>query len=205
MNACAVGWPAAAPHRPHDVQVARLRAPVITAAWPGGRAHRPGLWPLRRPAVRAAPGLGDRPVPAGLARISTRRGASDDKGQFIAHLAAIEAWLATSAGCREPPAGLRRRRGDRQPYPGSGGGAPDGPAGRRRRPGIRHLDARPRCPGPDYRAPRCAGNRLEVSGPRRDLHAGAFGGAVTNPAEVLAALVASLHDKAGAGIGRRFL
>ena len=41
------------------------------------------------------------------------------------------------------------------------------------------------------------GTSLDVSGLRRDLHAGAFGGAVTNPAEVLATLVASLHDKAG--------
>jgi succinyl-diaminopimelate desuccinylase len=41
------------------------------------------------------------------------------------------------------------------------------------------------------------GASLEVSGPLRDLHAGAFGGAVSNPAEVLAALGASLHDKAG--------
>lgn len=31
----------------------------------------------------------------------------------------------------------------------------------------------------------------------RDLHAGSFGGAVANPAEALAALVASLHNKAG--------
>jgi acetylornithine deacetylase/succinyl-diaminopimelate desuccinylase-like protein len=41
------------------------------------------------------------------------------------------------------------------------------------------------------------GTSLEVSGPARDLHAGAFGGAVTNPAEVLGTLIASLHDKAG--------
>jgi acetylornithine deacetylase/succinyl-diaminopimelate desuccinylase-like protein len=41
------------------------------------------------------------------------------------------------------------------------------------------------------------GASLEVSGPRRDLHAGSFGGAVVNPAEVLARLVRSLHDQAG--------
>ena len=41
------------------------------------------------------------------------------------------------------------------------------------------------------------GGRLDVSGPARDLHAGTFGGSVANPAEVLAALIASLYDKTG--------
>lgn len=41
------------------------------------------------------------------------------------------------------------------------------------------------------------GASLEVSGPARDLHAGTFGGTVANPAEVLATLVAGLHDKTG--------
>ncbi len=36
-----------------------------------------------------------------------------------------------------------------------------------------------------------------MSGPPRDLHAGQFGGAVRNPAEVLAGLLAGLHDRTG--------
>jgi acetylornithine deacetylase/succinyl-diaminopimelate desuccinylase-like protein len=36
-----------------------------------------------------------------------------------------------------------------------------------------------------------------VSGPRRDVHSGLFGGAVANPAEALATIVAALHDPAG--------
>ncbi|MGH7481163.1 MAG: dipeptidase [Longimicrobiales bacterium] len=37
---------------------------------------------------------------------------------------------------------------------------------------------------------------LEVTGPAHDLHSGSYGGAVTNPANALAAIIASLHDDA---------
>jgi acetylornithine deacetylase/succinyl-diaminopimelate desuccinylase-like protein len=36
-----------------------------------------------------------------------------------------------------------------------------------------------------------------VRGPKKDLHSGTFGGAVANPANVLAALIASFHDAEG--------
>ncbi len=36
---------------------------------------------------------------------------------------------------------------------------------------------------------------VEVTGPNRDLHSGLYGGAVANPINVLAQMVASLHDK----------
>ncbi len=36
---------------------------------------------------------------------------------------------------------------------------------------------------------------VEVVGPNRDLHSGVYGGAVANPATILAQLVASLHDE----------
>ncbi len=36
---------------------------------------------------------------------------------------------------------------------------------------------------------------VEVTGPDRDLHSGIFGGAVANPANILAKLIASLHDE----------
>lgn len=35
---------------------------------------------------------------------------------------------------------------------------------------------------------------IEVTGPDRDLHSGIFGGAVANPANILAQIIASLHD-----------
>jgi len=42
-----------------------------------------------------------------------------------------------------------------------------------------------------------AAMELIVRGPARDLHSGLFGGAVANPATVVARLIASLHDDAG--------
>ncbi|PKP27693.1 MAG: dipeptidase [Bacteroidetes bacterium HGW-Bacteroidetes-22] len=36
---------------------------------------------------------------------------------------------------------------------------------------------------------------VEVTGPDRDLHSGIFGGAVANPANILAKMIASLHDE----------
>lgn len=36
---------------------------------------------------------------------------------------------------------------------------------------------------------------VEVTGPNKDLHSGLYGGAVANPANVLAKLIASLHDE----------
>jgi acetylornithine deacetylase/succinyl-diaminopimelate desuccinylase-like protein len=38
---------------------------------------------------------------------------------------------------------------------------------------------------------------VEVIGPNRDLHSGAFGGAVANPINILAEIIASLQDKTG--------
>ncbi len=38
---------------------------------------------------------------------------------------------------------------------------------------------------------------VEVTGPNRDLHSGVYGGAVANPANVLAKMIASLHDEEG--------
>ena len=38
---------------------------------------------------------------------------------------------------------------------------------------------------------------VEVTGPQRDLHSGVYGGAVANPANVLASMIASLHDEKG--------
>jgi len=36
---------------------------------------------------------------------------------------------------------------------------------------------------------------VEVTGPNRDLHSGIFGGAVANPANILAKMIATLHDE----------
>src|SRR6201985_547906 len=36
---------------------------------------------------------------------------------------------------------------------------------------------------------------VEITGPNRDLHSGVYGGAVANPATILAKMIASLHDE----------
>lgn len=38
---------------------------------------------------------------------------------------------------------------------------------------------------------------IEITGPNRDLHSGVYGGAVANPINILASMIASLHDKQG--------
>ncbi|MCO6486201.1 MAG: dipeptidase [Saprospiraceae bacterium] len=38
---------------------------------------------------------------------------------------------------------------------------------------------------------------VEVTGPNRDLHSGVYGGAVANPVNILAQMIAALHDKKG--------
>jgi acetylornithine deacetylase/succinyl-diaminopimelate desuccinylase-like protein len=38
---------------------------------------------------------------------------------------------------------------------------------------------------------------VEVTGPNRDLHSGVYGGAVANPINILASMIASLHDENG--------
>jgi acetylornithine deacetylase/succinyl-diaminopimelate desuccinylase-like protein len=185
-----------------DVRVWRGRvAPVVTAAW-DGRPGRPTVLVYGHYDVQPVEPLMDWATdpfqPAQDGPHLYARGASDDKGQLMAHLTAIEAWLETSAqlpvnlrlildgeeeigsptlvaavACRWPPLAA-----DVALVSDTWMLAPDVPV---LITGLRGV----------------LGARLEVSGPLRDLHAGAFGGAVTNPAEVLAALVASLHDKAG--------
>lgn len=183
-------------------------APVVTAAWKG----RPGC-----PTVLV---YGHYDVqPAGPRRAWATdpfravqvgdylyaRGASDDKGQLMAHVAAIEAWLATSA---RMPLNLRLVLDGEEEigsptlvtavahqWPPLAADvalvsdtwmfSPDVPV---LITGLRGV----------LRA------RLELYGPARDLHAGTFGGAVANPVEVLTRLLADLHDKTGRVAVRNF-
>jgi acetylornithine deacetylase/succinyl-diaminopimelate desuccinylase-like protein len=176
-------------------------APVVTAAWYG---------PPGRPTVLVYGHYDVQPVapltawatdpfrPAQDGAYLYARGASDDKGQLMAHLAAIEAWLATPA---KLPVSLRLVLDGEEEI-----GSPTlvGAAARRWPP----LDAdvavasdtwmlAPRVPVLITGLRGALGARLEVTGPAGDLHAGAFGGAVANPAEAIATLAASLHDKTG--------
>ena len=126
------------------------------------------------------------------------RGTADDKGQFFIHLKAIEACLRT--GGRLPvnlkvilegeeeiggvhlPALLAQHRellaaelAVVSDTPFFAPGVPSVCYGMR---GITQLE-------------------IEVEGPNRDLHSGSYGGAVHNPIQALAEIIAALHDREG--------
>lgn len=185
-----------------DVRVCPGRvAPVVTAAW-RGRPGRPtvlvyGHYDVQPTGPRATWATN----PFQATRVGSylhARGASDDKGQFMAHLAAIEAWLAASAG---PPLNLRVVLDGEEEI-----GSPTLAAAASRGWAPLKADAAlvsdtwmlaPDRPVLITGLRGVMRARLEISGPVTDLHAGAFGGAVSGPASVLAQLLASLHDQQG--------
>jgi acetylornithine deacetylase/succinyl-diaminopimelate desuccinylase-like protein len=126
------------------------------------------------------------------------RGASDDKGQLFCHLAAARGHLAARG--RIPVNLVFLIEGEEES-------------------GSAHLEAfltanreRLRCdavvvsdssqfapgvPALTYGLRGLAYLEVALRGPARDLHSGSFGGAVQNPANALARVLAALHDDAG--------
>lgn len=127
------------------------------------------------------------------------RGACDDKGPVLCHVAALESHLATTG--RLPANVVCIFEGEEEH------GSPHLPAflranRRRLAPDVAVMsDTRMRAPGwPAI----IAGTRgtisfeIELSRPGDELHAGQFGGALRNPLEALCGMLAGLHDKRGA-------
>jgi len=186
----------------HDVRVWPGRvAPVITAGW-AGRPGRPTVLVYGHYDVQpAGPRRAWSSDPFRAVQVGNylhARGASDDKGQLMAHLAAIEAWLATYG---KLPLNLRLVLDGEEEI-----GSPTLVAAARR--GWPALAAdvavvsdtwmlAPDVPVLITGLRGVLRGGLEVRGAARDLHAGAFGGAVANPAETLARLLSGLHDKTG--------
>lgn len=126
------------------------------------------------------------------------RGAADDKGQLYVHVKALQAWIRGAGAC--PVNVVFLIEGEEEV------GSPHVEAVVRE-----HLE-RLRCdavvvsdttmfaPGVPTL---CNGLRglaylqVDVQGPNRDLHSGMFGGAVVNPAEALARMLASCRDEQG--------
>ena len=149
------------------------------------------LWttPPFEPAVRPGP-HGDPCVFA--------RGATDDKGQMLTHLLAAKAWRDAAGG---PPVNVTFVIEGEEEV------------------GSDHLDAfleereddlacdaavisdtsqfAPGVPAICYGLRGIAACEVTVTGPRADLHSGLFGGAVANPANALAKIVAGLHGPDG--------
>ncbi|MFP4054183.1 MAG: dipeptidase [Phycisphaerae bacterium] len=126
------------------------------------------------------------------------RGANDDKGQLFAHLMAIEAWQKAGGGL---PVGVKLLIEGEEEI-----GSPNiEPFIEENRP-LLEADA---CvisdseffadgvPAITYSLRGLTTCELTVSGPSRDVHSGVHGGGLTNPLNVLAKLVGSLHDNDG--------
>ncbi|MDP8240083.1 MAG: dipeptidase [Candidatus Hatepunaea meridiana] len=126
------------------------------------------------------------------------RGTADDKGQLYMHVKALEAILKTDGklpvnvkiileseeeiGSVNLPAFLKANKEylttDIAVVSDSGMLAEGKPAITYGLKGLTYLE-------------------IELTGPNRDLHSGTFGGAVANPAEILARLLASVKDEKG--------
>ena len=134
------------------------------------------------------------------------RGATDDKGQFLTHLLSVEAWLAT----RGPlPVQIKFLiEGEEECGSEALNELLDGKYTILGRPPLEALEADvavscatsqfgPGRPAITYGLTGIAYFQLNLTGPNQDLHSGSFGGAVSNPANALAALLASLIDGDG--------
>jgi acetylornithine deacetylase/succinyl-diaminopimelate desuccinylase-like protein len=126
------------------------------------------------------------------------RGASDNKGQNLAHLKAVEAYLKTGTelpceitfviegeeevGSSSLASFLRRRRAELacDAIVISDTGMPT-----------------PKHPALTYALRGIIGFEVTLHGPSRDLHSGIFGGTVDNPAMALCQLLGQLRDKHG--------
>ncbi|HEX6676320.1 MAG TPA: dipeptidase [Actinomycetes bacterium] len=126
------------------------------------------------------------------------RGASDDKGQLLAWVAAFRAWLAAHG---RPPVNVVFLFDGEEEI-----GSPNLLPVLRRRRRTLAADAAAvsdtRMLGPDrpaitYGLRGSVRAEVEVRGPPVDLHSGTFGGAVPNPLQVVAELVAGLYDERG--------
>ncbi|MCH8044257.1 MAG: dipeptidase [Planctomycetes bacterium] len=126
------------------------------------------------------------------------RGATDDKGQMLTHVKSVQAWLETEGSL---PINVKFLIEGEEEV------------------GSAHLDAfieanreklscdcvvisdtcqlGPGRPAITYGLRGIAYYELRLQGPDRDLHSGSFGGAITNPANVLARMIAALLDEDG--------
>ncbi len=126
------------------------------------------------------------------------RGASDDKGQLFAHVKALESFLRTQ---RKLPVNVKCLFEGEEEI-----GSLHLPAFL-----LRHKQAMtadvavmsdtrmlaPDQPALTYALRGGLSLEVELTGPRVDLHSGNFGGAIHNPLQVLAEILAQLHDAKG--------
>jgi acetylornithine deacetylase/succinyl-diaminopimelate desuccinylase-like protein len=126
------------------------------------------------------------------------RGSVDDKGQLLAHIKALEAHLSTRGTL--PCNVIVLAEGEEEV--GSEHLAPfiEAHADRLRCAGVLISDSAMFAPGIPSVLSSLRGLayfQIDVEGPGGDLHSGSYGGAVVNPAMVLARILATFHDDTG--------
>lgn len=141
-----------------------------------------------------APQLED--TPAG--RVIRGRGSADDKGQLMTFVEACRAWIAVHGAL---PARISvLLEGEEE------SGSPSLVPYLRAHAAELKADLAlicdtgmfdPQTPAITTRLRGLMGEEIVITGPDRDLHSGAFGGAAINPARVLARILADLHDADG--------
>jgi succinyl-diaminopimelate desuccinylase len=126
------------------------------------------------------------------------RGATDDKGQMLTHVKSVEAWIKTVG--KLPIQVKFLIEGEEEV-----GSEHLGPFVKANRNKLT-CDAivisdcaqfAPGIPAITYGLRGIAYFELKLRGPRQDLHSGTFGGAVTNPANALTKLLATIRDDDG--------
>ncbi len=126
------------------------------------------------------------------------RGASDNKGQHLAHLNAVEAYLATGT---ELPCDLTFVvEGEEEVGSGNLAGFLKARQAELRCDGVVVSDTgmpAPGLPALTYALRGITAVEIKLIGPNRDLHSGIFGGTVDNPAMALSQLLAQLRDRKG--------
>ena len=126
------------------------------------------------------------------------RGASDDKGQLMCHLKAVQAYLETFA---ELPLNIKFLLEGEEEC--NGHNLADFIQADKSRLACDYVvisdgsQLRPGTPAITYGLRGLVYMEVTVKGPAQDIHSGSFGGAVANPANVLARLIGGLHDADG--------
>ena len=126
------------------------------------------------------------------------RGASDDKGQFFAQLMAMEAWQRAAGGL---PVHVKLFVEGEEEI-GSPGAEPfvTACADRLAADVVVMCDGQffaAETPSITYALRGLAYVEVTVTGPSADIHSGLHGGLVLNPVNVLATLIAAMHDETG--------
>jgi acetylornithine deacetylase/succinyl-diaminopimelate desuccinylase-like protein len=126
------------------------------------------------------------------------RGSVDDKGQLYVHAKALEAWIRTTGSC--PVNVVFLIEGEEEVGSPNVAGAVQDHLEELRCDAVVVSDTTMFAPGLPTLTNGLRGMaylQVDLQGPNRDLHSGMFGGAVVNPAETLARMLAACRDEHG--------